>query len=136
MPFPQTLRSVVLSLAALGGLIAPGLDLPAAAEPRSAGGQYGSGTGARAWGEDGAIVERLRRIDQTLLQSSYSHVTRVNERAGVYDFDCSGLVAWVLARAAPGAYHSLRQRVGDRRLLARDFHRHIARIAPNRPHWA
>jgi hypothetical protein len=93
-------------------------------------------TASRPSGDGGAIIERLRHIDATLSESAYTHVTRVNEPAGVYDFDCSGMVAWVLSRSAPGAYQALRRGVGDRRMVARDFYRHIASVRPAHPHWA
>jgi hypothetical protein len=78
----------------------------------------------------------VRHIDATLVTSAYVHDTLVNERAGIYEFDCSGMVAWVLSRAAPGAYRSLRERAGDRRLVARDFYRHIASVRAEQPLWA
>lgn len=54
-------------------------------------------------GRTPAILERVRKIADTLTSSEYSHVTRVNEAAGSYVFDCSGFVAWVLRRTAAGA---------------------------------
>lgn len=87
-------------------------------------------------GEAGAIIERLRHIDRTLVDSTYAHVTRVDEAAGSYEFDCSGMVTWVLSRSAPGAYGAIRRFVGERRPLARDFHRYIAAVRAKRPQWA
>ena len=77
-----------------------------------------------------AIVERLARISETLVTSKYSHVTAVDERAGRYEFDCSGLVNWVLRRAAPGAHGVVVGRSKKGRPLARDYYHEIARARP------
>jgi hypothetical protein len=82
-------------------------------------------------GRTAAVMERVRRIADTLKSSEYSHVTRVNEAEGSYVFDCSGFVAWVLRRAATGAHLSVVSRAKDRRPLARDYYWEIARTRPN-----
>jgi hypothetical protein len=69
------------------------------------------------------VLEVLARVRARQRVHAYEHVTRVRERDGVYLWDCSGMVAWVLARAAPRALASL----GAGRPLARDIHRAIAR---------
>ena len=58
-------------------------------------------------GADGSIMRTLLRIERQLQHSEYSHVTRVIEKEGHYVFDCSGMVAWVLRRTAPGAYSAV-----------------------------
>jgi hypothetical protein len=82
-------------------------------------------------GRTAAVMERVRRISETLKSSEYSHVTRVNEAEGSYVFDCSGFVAWVLRRAATGAHLSVVSRARDRRPLARDYYWEIARSRPS-----
>ncbi len=77
-----------------------------------------------------AILERLARIFETLSDSKYSHATVVDEPAGRYEFDCSGLVSWVLRRAAPGAHSVVVDRAKNGRPLARDYYREIARTRP------
>jgi len=72
-----------------------------------------------------AAMAVLQRIAATLQTSRYDHSTRVDVRAGRYDFDCSGMVAWVLARAAPQAHAATVRRAGGRP-LARDYYRQIA----------
>ena len=42
------------------------------------------------------IVETLDGIQRNLQSSSYSHATSVDEATGRYDFDCSGMVQFVL----------------------------------------
>ncbi len=77
-----------------------------------------------------AILERLKRIFETLSESKYSHETLVDERAGRYEFDCSGLVSWVLRRTAPGAHGVVVGRSRNGRPLARDYYREIAATRP------
>jgi hypothetical protein len=79
-------------------------------------------------GPEGSVMAVLRRIGETLRSSRYVHYTRVDERAGQYEFDCSGMTAWVLARAAPAAHRALVERIGGARPLARDFYRQIEAV--------
>ncbi len=68
------------------------------------------------------IVALLRVIEENLTATRYQHRTAVSERRGKYFWDCSGMVAWILARAAPRA----REALPDDRPLARDFYDAIA----------
>jgi hypothetical protein len=81
--------------------------------------------------EQNPVMRRLGRMAETLTESEYSHGLSVNEKRGVYRFDCSGMVQWVLRRSAPVAAitmaHGLPQRP-----LARDFQRRIARAPVDR----
>jgi hypothetical protein len=63
------------------------------------------------------IVALVEQIRSTLRQSAYTHVTRVRARDGIYDWDCSGMAAWVLRQAAPLAM----RRIARERPVARDF---------------
>src|SRR5690606_18379949 len=49
------------------------------------------------------VVALLARIEAAQRESRYQHRTEVRERLGRYFWDCSGLVSWVLHRAAPRA---------------------------------
>jgi hypothetical protein len=51
----------------------------------------------------------------------YQHATVVNEKEGLFAWDCSAMAAWVIRRAAPRALAA----VGKERPLARDFYRAI-----------
>ncbi|HEU4405446.1 MAG TPA: hypothetical protein VFS43_09170 [Polyangiaceae bacterium] len=83
-----------------------------------------------------AVMGVITSIDASLRSSRYSHATRVNVAQGLYDFDCSGLAAWVLARAAPRAHRAVLARAGGERPLARDYyHAMAAARAPSRG-WA
>jgi hypothetical protein len=75
------------------------------------------------------VMARLGRIAATLEESEYSYGLSVDEKKGVYRFDCSGMVQWVLRRASPAAAATMAYGL-DTRPLARDFQRRIAR-APN-----
>ncbi|NLE47176.1 MAG: hypothetical protein GX614_02115 [Sandaracinaceae bacterium] len=47
------------------------------------------------------ILRRLDAIEERLVATRYQHRTYVDERRGIYYFDCSGLVGWVLEKEAP-----------------------------------
>lgn len=82
-------------------------------------------------------MEVIHRIDQRLRTTRYTHVTRVDERAGRYEFDCSGMAAWVLSRAAPAAHAAVMRHNGRGRPVARDYHDVItaAPKSPSRGPW-
>jgi hypothetical protein len=67
--------------------------------------------------------EVLATVRAALRDTRSVHVTRGNARRGSNDWDCSGMAAWVLERAAPHAVAAL----GNHRAVARDFYRAIAR---------
>ncbi|HET9959905.1 MAG TPA: hypothetical protein VFQ61_35680, partial [Polyangiaceae bacterium] len=73
------------------------------------------------------VLEQLAQISRNLRESKYNHVTRVNEREGRYEFDCSGFVTWVLRRVAPGAYAAVMSRSKTGRPVARDYYWEFAR---------
>jgi hypothetical protein len=79
------------------------------------------------------ILATLAAVRASLRDTRYDHVTRVNARRGIYHWDCSGMAAWVLQRAAPRAVAAL----GKHRAVARDFYRAIARapIGRTRGGW-
>lgn len=68
------------------------------------------------------VMTLIERIAATLRTARYNHDTRVDERAGRYEFDCSGMASWVLRRAAPRAAHEVMVQNGRGRPVARDFH--------------
>lgn len=63
----------------------------------------------------------------------YTHDTRVDLRAGRYEWDCSAMAAFVLRRSAPETIRA----ISNRRPVAVDFYRAIKRspAAPNRGPW-
>lgn len=83
-----------------------------------------------------AVLARLAAIDNGLRSSRYSHTTRVDVKRGLYEFDCSGMVAWVLRRDAPKAHGAVTWRAKSGRPLARDYYRQIAATpADAEPRW-
>ena len=75
------------------------------------------------------VLAVIQRIQQTLRSSTYRHDTHVDERTGLYDFDCSAMASWVLSRSAPHALAT----VGGSRPLAVDFFRTITRAPTSNP---
>jgi hypothetical protein len=74
------------------------------------------------------LSEALRQLG-AMRSSSYTHTTRIDEASGTFDYDCSGLIDYSLARVAPGALHELQQAT-VRRPLAKHFVRFISSL-PN-----
>jgi len=72
------------------------------------------------------VMRRLGSIAQTLEDSEYAYGFAVDEKRGVYKFDCSGMAQWVLKRSAPRAAFTIAHDLTPRP-LARDFERRIAR---------
>ena len=81
------------------------------------------------------IVGLLEHVENNLRHSRYSHTTRIDESKGSYEFDCSGMVAWVLRKTAPRAQASVAYRTKRRRSLARDYYRRIAATKPGKARW-
>ncbi|HEY3497731.1 MAG TPA: hypothetical protein VGK73_23700, partial [Polyangiaceae bacterium] len=77
------------------------------------------------------VMKKLGAISASLTESEYQYGLSVNEKRGIYRFDCSGMVHWVLRKSAPRAAwtaaHGLPQRP-----LARDFQRRLARAPLDR----
>jgi hypothetical protein len=78
------------------------------------------------------VMQRLGKIAVSLRESEYSYGLSVDEKNGVYRFDCSGMAQWVLRRAAPVAASAMAYGL-ERRPLARDFQRRIARAPVDEP---
>lgn len=75
------------------------------------------------------VLEVLARIRASLRETRYQHRLVVREHAGVYRWDCSLMVGWVLARAAP---RSVRHLASVPRPLAEHFVRTIERAPTDR----
>ncbi len=82
-----------------------------------------------------AVVTLLARIQTRLQTSKYTHATRVDEKSGRYEFDCSGMASWILKRAAPKAHGAVLWRNKTQRPLARDFYRQIAASKSDKPRY-
>jgi hypothetical protein len=55
------------------------------------------------------LLELVDSIDATRTDTAYSHGTRVRRKAGVYHFDCSGMINWMLERVALTALETLKR---------------------------
>lgn len=116
-------RFVSRLLVALSLLAAPS----AFAQPRSpASSRVGRGAGAGR-----AVLDVLQQVESGARDSRYSHTTRVDAARGEFQFDCSGMAAWVLRRAAPQAEDAVLAVNEQRRPVASDYHDVIER-APTR----
>ena len=63
------------------------------------------------------VLTVIDEIEENLRETSYQARTQVRADAGEYHWDCSGMAAWIMKRAAPKAFRTL----GDSRPVARDF---------------
>jgi hypothetical protein len=79
--------------------------------------------------EANAVMRSLRTMTRRMKQTRYVHGIDVHVNKGYYAFDCSGMVDFLLSRAAPVARHSVRQGLAARPLAA-DFVRTLERIRP------
>lgn len=75
------------------------------------------------------VLEVLDGIEESLRDSSYQARTQVDTKAGTYHWDCSGMAAWIMRRAAPTALRSL----ASSRPVARDFVAAIERAPAKQP---
>ncbi|MGB1277236.1 MAG: hypothetical protein ACPG77_15940, partial [Nannocystaceae bacterium] len=73
------------------------------------------------------ILKLFDKLFTTMTQTRYQHRTVVRRRQGVFLWDCSGMAAWILKRAAPLARTALTRD----RPVARDFF-HVIRKASTR----
>jgi hypothetical protein len=53
------------------------------------------------------LLELAEHIDATATDVSYSHATKVRRKDGVYHFDCSGMINWMLERIDEEALETL-----------------------------
>lgn len=73
-------------------------------------------------------TELVAEVDRELgdmRSTRYQHATSVDELRGVFDFDCSGFVAYALDRSYSDGMRAIRAATGDRP-LASDFERVMA----------
>ncbi len=75
------------------------------------------------------VLEVLDRIRSNVRDTRYQHHLVVSERRGIYRFDCSLMVDWVLDRASPRATRHL---ASTARPLAEHFVRTIERAPTDR----
>ncbi len=71
------------------------------------------------------LLELADGIDRSRTDTVYSHATRVRRKQGIYHFDCSGMINWMLDRVAPKAL----AKVGRERPVASSY----VRVIENAP---
>lgn len=76
------------------------------------------------------VVEVIDEIRASLTDTSYQARTKVDAKQGTYHWDCSGMAAWIMRRAAPTALKTL----ASSRPVARDFAAAIERAPTTRAH--
>jgi hypothetical protein len=83
------------------------------------------------WTRNG-VMQVVGRMNETMTSTGYWRGgVRVDERKGIYEFDCSGMIDWVLRKSAPVARASSAAGL-EHRPLASDFYRRIARAPADR----
>jgi len=75
------------------------------------------------------VVGVIDGLKTSVRASKYQASTKVRVADGVYDWDCSGMAAWILRRAAPNALRTL----NSSRPVARDFATAIERAPSKKP---
>lgn len=53
------------------------------------------------------VVARARWIMESMTATSYVHSSTIDEKAGIFHTDCSGLVSWVLKKELPAHYKAV-----------------------------
>ena len=76
------------------------------------------------------VLQVLADIAHEATDTRYLHTTIVDPARGIYYFDCSGMAAWVLRRAAPYAQAQVASGLGSRRPVSSTF-THAIRRAPS-----
>ena len=69
------------------------------------------------------VIALLGKLRDSVVETKYQGRTEVHPERGFYAWDCSGMSAWILKRAAPTALRALEKR----RPVARDFYKMIDR---------
>jgi hypothetical protein len=85
-----------------------------------------SASAAKAVSPSSHTLMEIERVHRNLRSTRYVHSTHIDEHAGRYDFDCSAMASFVLARSAPRAHDAVMRKNGRGRPVARDFHDVIA----------
>lgn len=73
------------------------------------------------------LLGEAEREFSRMTSSYYTHTTYVNEKSGIYNYDCSGFVGYALSKAVPQAFNAL----NDKRPTAAEFYYYIVQCGPN-----
>lgn len=72
------------------------------------------------------LAAEAERILQNMKTSEYAHKTEVDEQAGSYKLDCSGLVCLALRKVDPDALKAVPRSGTEKRQFAHDFYEFFA----------
>ncbi len=75
------------------------------------------------------VLEALRFIEKRVKTTVYNHDTKVDFAKGQFEFDCSGMVNWILRQAAPTAYAELK----SERPRVAEYVKALKKIPYNKP---
>jgi hypothetical protein len=76
------------------------------------------------------IAARAESIVNTLTQTNYQHVDKINADTGVYDCDCNGFVSFVLSNTAPQQYALIPKEAHHSRPRAFNYFNYFASLTP------
>lgn len=84
-----------------------------------------------------SMLGEADRIWDNMKSTTYDHKTNVDEADGIYDFDCSGFIDYVLSKVRPGARAAIPHQ-GHIRPLADDFYHYFMNLSdkPNNAGWS
>jgi len=68
------------------------------------------------------VADEAFRIIENTRHTNYQHDIFIDEAAGTYDVDCSGLVSYILSRVAPAHLNLIPFGTSESRRLAEDFY--------------
>lgn len=74
------------------------------------------------------LLELAQQIDATRTDTIYSHATKVRRKEGIYHFDCSGMINWMLERVDERALEA----IGRDRPVASSYVRTIQKAPTTR----
>ena len=75
------------------------------------------------------LLTEAEHILSTMKESRYQHTTHVNETSGIYDFDCSGFIDYVLQQTSPTSLAIIKYLPNRlNRPRAQDYYYHFAKL--------
>jgi hypothetical protein len=80
------------------------------------------------------VLYQAEQLLAELQSTQYRHITEVNEKEGIFRMDCSGLVCYILSRAAPGALSAVPLDSGHSHARAWNFFNTIQQASAAQPH--
>lgn len=83
------------------------------------------------------LLEEAKKTLQNAKSTAYSHQTKIDESKGIYCFDCSGFVGYVLIKVRPDAQADI-PHPGYARPRAKDFYNYCSKLSktPNNVGWS